>query len=52
MPPDPVGGPAWPARHPYLDWTGPIAFAHRGGASEAPEKTAPAFAHAVLLGYR
>lgn len=39
-------------RHPYLDHDGPIAFAHRGGNTHAPENTIAAFEHAVGLGFR
>ncbi len=40
------------ARHSYLDHVGPIAFAHRGGTSAAPENSLRAFADAVSLGYQ
>jgi glycerophosphoryl diester phosphodiesterase len=39
-------------RFSFLDHPGPIPFAHRGGASEAPENTWAAFEHARSLGYR
>lgn len=37
---------------PYLAHPGPIPFAHRGGALDAPENSMEAFAEAVDLGYR
>jgi len=41
-----------PAKYPYLEHGGLLAFAHRGGALEAPENTMKAFEYAVSLGYR
>ncbi|MFN9357634.1 MAG: glycerophosphodiester phosphodiesterase family protein, partial [Alphaproteobacteria bacterium] len=41
-----------PAKYPYLEHGGVLAFAHRGGALEAPENTMKAFDYAVSLGYR
>jgi glycerophosphoryl diester phosphodiesterase len=38
--------------HPFLVEPGPTAFAHRGGAGEAPENTLAAFEIARTLGYR
>jgi glycerophosphoryl diester phosphodiesterase len=38
--------------HPFLDFNGFRAFAHRGGAEEGPENTMAAFQAAVNMGYR
>jgi glycerophosphoryl diester phosphodiesterase len=38
-------------RFKFLDHAGPIPFAHRGGALEAPENTWRSFTHARDLGY-
>lgn len=38
--------------YPYLEHDGVLAFAHRGGALEAPENTMKAFQYAANLGYR
>ena len=43
---------ARPAKFAFLEHAGLLAFAHRGGALEAPENTMKAFEYAVGLGYR
>jgi glycerophosphoryl diester phosphodiesterase len=40
------------AHFAFLDWPGPIAFAHQGGAAEFPGNTMKAFDSAAALGYR
>lgn len=40
-----------PQSYPYLDVTGPIALAHRGGAKDAPENTTAAFDSAIAAGF-
>jgi glycerophosphoryl diester phosphodiesterase len=39
-------------RFKFLEHDGVLAFAHRGGAREAPENTMKAFSYAVDLGFR
>jgi len=41
-----------PPQFPYLDHDGILAFSHRGGVSDWPENTMPAFQHSIDLGYR
>lgn len=42
-----------PRRFAFLDWPGPIALAHRGGAAEVGgENTISAFTRAAEIGYR
>lgn len=41
-----------PAKFPYLEHDGILAFAHRGGVEAGPENTLVAFEAAVRLGYR
>ncbi len=43
---------ARPAKFPFLEFDGVLAFAHRGGTSVHPENTLPAFQHAIDLGFR
>lgn len=45
------GQPRSRSTHGFLAHAAPIAFAHRGGAAEAPENSWAAFEHAVGLGY-
>src|SRR3546814_4914123 len=40
------------AAYPFLDWPGPLPFAHQGGAADAPENTMAAFERLLFRSYR
>jgi len=47
-----LAAPMDTTRFAFLDWPGPLAFAHQGGADEFPENTMKAFEAVAGLGFR